>query len=56
MDELEKDQHGWGNWDTKEHTDMWILAPTLRMPTIQLIDHIQFNKQEDQSGGCFNST
>ena len=41
---------------TKEHTwyvltDMWILAPKLRIPKIQLTDHLKLKKKEDQSVG-----
>jgi hypothetical protein len=30
-------------------TDMWILAQKLRIPTIQLEDHMKLNKKEGQS-------
>jgi hypothetical protein len=44
----------WGNPVIKEHTwyvltDKWILAQKLRIPTIQLTDHMKLKKNEDQS-------
>jgi hypothetical protein len=30
-------------------TDKWILAQKLRIPTIQLTDHMKLNKKESQS-------
>ena len=46
--------HGRGNSVTKEHTcyvltDKWILGKKLRIPTIQLTDHMKLKKKEDQS-------
>jgi hypothetical protein len=43
-----------GNPVTKEHmwyafTDKWILAQKLRIPKIQLTDHVQIKKKTDQS-------
>jgi hypothetical protein len=43
----------WGNPDTKGHTlyvltDKWILAPKLRIPTMQLTDHVKLKKKEDE--------
>ena len=43
-----------GNPITKEYicyvlADEWILAPNLRIPKIQLADHMKLKKKEDQS-------
>jgi hypothetical protein len=46
----------WGNLITKEHTwyaltDKWILAQRLQITSIKITDHMNLNKNEDQSVG-----
>ena len=54
MDGTRKYHPECGNPVTKEHTwyvftGKWILVQRLRIPTMQLTDHMKLKKKEDQS-------